>query len=175
VTRDHCILSPDLYNCDVQRFERAFSEADQFEQSQSLEAAIPFYAQALELYGGPYMADILYGNGWCQEKRDRLTNSFIIAVERLAEHAYINAEYYQCVSLCEQVLDADQNIDDVTTWMMRSYSRLGRFTELEHVYRRYLLATTLDPNSIEGQQDLVVQTYLEIGDRRGLQREVGSI
>lgn len=175
VIRDQCILSPDMYDSDVQRFERAFSEADQCEHAQSLESAIPLYVQAFKLYGGPYMADILYGNGWSQTRRDMLMNSFTIAVERLAEHAYSNAEYYQCISLCEQVLDADQNIDDATAWMIRSYARLGLFPELEQAYQRYLHGTTLDPSSAEGQQDLVVQTYLEVSDRRGLQREVGRI
>jgi two-component SAPR family response regulator len=170
ISRDYCILAPDEYSTDAQMFERAFGIADQLEHSHDLASAVPVYTQALELYGGPYMADVAHGNGWWQSRRDVLMNSFIITIERLAEYAYTNGRYHQCIALCQQAIDTDQSADDVTVWVIRAYAALQQFAEVEHAYRRYLRATGINPNTVEGRQDTVVQVYEQLGADKPLNK-----
>jgi DNA-binding SARP family transcriptional activator len=159
ITRDRCVLSPDLYHTDVQLFERVFNIASYTEQAKGLAAAVPLYSQALSLYGGLYMADVPSSATWGQERHDLIMNTFVIASERLAEHAYAQRRYRQCIALCREALRVDPAADDVTVWLLRAYACLGLQGDLERAYRGYLRASALDPHSVELQQDIVVQTY----------------
>jgi DNA-binding SARP family transcriptional activator len=159
ITRDGCVLSPDLYHTDVQLFERVFNIASYTEQANGLPAAVPLYSQALSLYSGSYMADVPSSVTWSQERHDLLMNAFVIAAERLAECAYTQRRYRQCIALCRQALHVDPVADDVTAWRLRACARLGLYGELERVYRGYLRASAVDLQSAEAQQDIVIQTY----------------
>ncbi len=163
IESDHCLLDPDCYYTDVLLFEQAYSLATRVEAEQSLAAAAPLYTNALQLYFGPYMADIPCANGWSRTRRDHLRSSFVIAAERLAEHAYDQGLYRQCIDTCALALDAEPDADEVVTWMLRAYAGAGLYAELEHSYRSYLHAAQLDALSHTGQQDAVVQLYQSLG------------
>lgn len=159
ITDEYCALNPQHYHSDVQLFEQAFSTAYTLEQNHGLEAAAQIYAQAMQLYGGMYMADITPGNSWALQRRQYLMNSFTLAAERLAEHAFNHNHFRQCVTICAQVLDIDNTADDVLVWQLRAFAAEGQRADLELAYRSYLKALRLDPLSSEGQQDQVVQLY----------------
>lgn len=159
ITNDHCILAPDAYHTDARLFEQVFANAIYSEQIGDLELAAPFYQQAMRLYGGPYMVDVLRSCPWCEDQRQHLMNSFIIAAERLAEHAYNQGRYQQCINICHQAIEADETADDLATWLLRAYARLDRRAEIEHAYRRYLRAAAIIPHEADGVQDPVVQLY----------------
>src|SRR4051812_32280058 len=137
IENDHCLLDPDCYHTDVLHFEQAYSQATRVEHEQSLEAAVPLYINALQLYFGPYMADIPCANGWYRSRRDHLRSSFVIAAERVAEHAYEQGLYSQCIDTCALALDAEPGADEVVTWLLRAYAGAGLYAELEHAYRSY--------------------------------------
>lgn len=162
VNRENLLLLPESYHTDVQLFERTFNMACHTENSQGLEAAQPLYAQAMRLYGGPYMADVPRSSDWSQERRDLIMNDFVITAERLAEYAYEQRRYLQCISLCQQALAADPSADDVMAWLLHAYAQLGLRFELEQAYRRYLAASAIDINSPEAPQDTVVQLYQDL-------------
>ncbi len=162
IADNHCLLRPDLFQTDVQAFEHAFALAVHTNESRGLQAAAPLYAQALQLYGGPYMIDLPQGAPWAQPRRDFLRGSFLLAAECLAEHNYACARYDECASICSQIFDGDESADEVVAWLLRAYSQLGQGALLEHTYRRYLQANAVDEQSPEGQHDVVVWTYLQL-------------
>jgi DNA-binding SARP family transcriptional activator len=168
ITRDHCILSPDVYHTDVQLFDRTFNIASYVEQAQGLAAAAPLYSQTSRLYGGSYMADVPCGEIWSQERHDMLMNAFVIAVERLAEYAYTMRRYQQCIGLCRQALRADPCADDVTAWLLRACTRMSMYTEVEQVYRSYLRAASVALQGSDAQQHLVGQKYMSLGRARAV-------
>ena len=136
------------------------------EHESGLEIAAPIYSQAMHLYGGPYMADVPRGSGWCQQRRDHLMNSFMIAAERMAEHTYSLHQYKQCIAICASALDTDAAADEIIVWLMRAYAQEGRQAELEHVYRRYARALRIDLDNLVDHQDPVVQVYQSLGKTR---------
>ena len=165
VADDHCTLTPDMYQLDVDLFEQVYDLAVHVEDAEGLEAAAPLYAQALDLYGGPYLADIGRAS-WAQERRDLLASHFINGCERLAENAYAEGRYRQCLELCRVALDADMAADEVTVWVLRAYAALGRSAELEQAYAAYLRAVRLDPHSDEAHDDVVVEAYEQLAEMR---------
>ncbi len=163
---DRCALSPEVYLADVQLFEQTFDLASKTEDIQGLNVAIPLYRQVLQLYGGSYMADVAWGTDWPQERRERLVSNFVIAAERLAEHAYTRRLDHECITFCRQALDVDATADDITTWLLRAYARLGMWTELERAFRRYLRVTKLDVQAKESQSDAAIRKYYELTKSR---------
>jgi DNA-binding SARP family transcriptional activator len=163
IENDYCLLDPDCYDTDTMLFEQAYSQATRVEQEQSLAAAVPLYTNALQLYFGPYMAGIPCANGWNRSRRAHLRSSFVIAAERLAEHAYGQAQYSQCIDVCALALDAEPAADEVVTWLLRAYAEAGLYADLEQAYRSYLHAAGLDALSAVGKQDAVVRLYQSLG------------
>jgi DNA-binding SARP family transcriptional activator len=159
ITDERCLLSPETYQSDVALFEQSFELALETENQQGLAAAAPLYAQALDFYGGPYLADIVRGSGWMQERRETLAGSFIIASERLAEQLYVGQRYEECIRRCQIVLEDDMAADEIVVWLLRAYAKLGRNVEVEHTYRRYLRTMQLDPQSREAIDDPVIYMY----------------
>jgi DNA-binding SARP family transcriptional activator len=168
ITRDDCVLSPHIYHTDAQLFERVFNIASYTEQANGLPVAVPLYSQALYLYSGSYMADVPSSDTWSQERHDLLMNMFVITAERLAEHAYGQRRYRQCIALCRQALCVDPAADDVTAWLLRACARVGLYDELERAYRGYLHAAMVEPESAELQQDIVAQTYQGLNRARAV-------
>jgi DNA-binding SARP family transcriptional activator len=163
---DYCVLDPAYYHTDMQLFEQTFETATRTERESGLELAAPIYSQAMNLYGGPYLADVPRGSGWSQQRRDHLMNHFMIAAERLAEHAYVQRQYKHCIAICTAALDTNEAADGVIIWLMRAYAQEGRHAELEHVYRRYARALRVDLNDLNNRQDTVVQVYQSLGKAR---------
>jgi len=159
ITSDRCMLSPGTYHTDVQLFERTFNYAYSAEQTRGLAAAAPLYAQVVNLYGGPYMDGVPGSEIWSQERHDLFMNEYLIAAERLAEHAYVRGHYRQCQDICALALQVDPAADDITAWLLRTYNQIGLYDELGRAYREYLRRVAIDPASAEARHDLVVQTY----------------
>lgn len=162
IESDCCLLDTECYHTDVQFFERTYGLATEVEREQGLVQATPLYWQAVQLYGGSYMADITSARMWCRQRRDYLMNSFIIAADRVAEQAYADQQYHKCIGVCRLALDADPTADEPVIWLMRAAATAGHRAELEHVYRNYLRATGLDKQNVERSQDMVAQVYKEL-------------
>lgn len=165
---DTCRLDPLRFETDAHVFERVFALAAEREEAEGLAAAAPLYAQALELYGGPYMGDVLPGSGWMLPRRELLASYYVLAAERLAEDAYERGDDRRCVQLCLQVLDAEPAADDLVTWLLRAYARLGRHAELEFVYQSYLRVTGIKPADPQSEADPVVQAYAAVTRSRAV-------
>jgi DNA-binding SARP family transcriptional activator len=161
IESDYCRLDPTAYATDVQLFEQAYTMAALLEQESGLAEAAPMYARAVQLYGGPYMAGVANAESWSRRRRDDLMGSFMIASERMAEHAYISGKYRQCEDICTQALDADPTADDVLCWLLRALAQAGRYGELERAYRAYLHALEVNQAG-DGASDQAAPTYREL-------------
>lgn len=162
INGDYCRLDPGMFDSDAQIFERTFRLAAETEEAEGLGAAAPLYGQALELYNGPYMADIAPGNGWMLARRELLSSLYVLAAERLAAEAYERGDNRYCVLVCLQALEAEPAADDLITWMLRAYARLGRYRELEQAYRDYLRVTGLKQDDPHVYKDSVINTYFDL-------------
>lgn len=159
IDTDRCMLRPDFVHNSADQFERAFTLADQTEQQAGLEAAAPLYSYALHMYGGPYMSDVVRGSGWMLERRELLTGHFVNAAERLAEYAFMQQRYKECVQVCSLALAEEPDADDVTIWLLRAYRELNQHIDLELAYKRYLRAAGITPRSAPVSSDWVMAAY----------------
>jgi DNA-binding SARP family transcriptional activator len=162
VSGEQISFAADAYTTDARFFEQMFEIACATESEQGLIAAAPLYAQAMQLYTGTYMIDIAGSEEWGQRQRDHLSGNLIIAAERLAEHAFANQRYRQCVAICRQALEIDEAAEELSNWLLRAYDRLNLRQELARAYHSYLRAATVTPHGDEGRHNLVVQTYQEL-------------
>lgn len=161
INRDHCLVDPAAYESDAQVFERLMTMATTAEAESNLAEAAPLYHQAVRLYGGPYMADIV-ASSWSIDRRGDLANAFVFACERLAEHSYNIHDDDECLYFCTMALDTNPGADDITAWMLRAYARRRQPVEVEHAFRRYVRTAAVDVHSSDARTDVVVQAYREI-------------
>ncbi len=145
IDRDHCALNPGVYLCDADHFERTYNLATQREDRDGLAEAAALYHQVISLYDGPYMQDLPRASDWGDERRTLISNSFVIAAERLASYAWEQGNDRQCVIFCRRALEVDPMADDVVAILLRAYDRLGLRVDLEGTYRRYLERSGVDP------------------------------
>lgn len=165
VTREQVLLLPECYHSDVQVFEHIFQLACVTESEHDLAAAVPLYSRAVQLYAGPYLADVALDWEWLERRRDHYTTSFLIAAERLAEHAFGERRYHQCIAICRRALDADETAEEIHVWLLRAYARLHQYSDLTHTYRRYVQVSTLARQDGDAEHDQVVRTYHELTAR----------
>jgi DNA-binding SARP family transcriptional activator len=158
--RDRCTLSPTAYFSDADHFERTFDLACQSEEREGLAAALPLYHQVLALYEGAYMEAIPRASDWGQERRALIDNSYLIAAERLASHAWDSGSDRHCILICSKALAISPAASDLAALLLRVYARQGLTVDLEHAYRRYLKATSINP--LGEPDDEVVETYHEL-------------
>lgn len=163
LSRDHIALNPALYHSDADHFERTLDLASQREGQEGLDAAAPLYHQVVALYDGPYMEAVPRGCDWGYERRDLLANAYLIALERLAEHAYAQGSYRQCVAHCRRALAVDPRAEDLVTWLLKAYEGLGLPVDADQAYLRYLAAAEIDP--LLEPEDSVVRTYQALHTR----------
>lgn len=145
ISRERVTLAPTAYLCDADHFERTFELACLREDQEGLGAAQPLYHQVISLYDGPYMEGIPRGSDWGQERRDLIASSYVIAAERLAEHAYRHQNDRQCVNICRKALGIDPADDDVTVWLLRAFARQCLWVDLEMAFQHYLDAANVNP------------------------------
>lgn len=161
-------LAPDRYLCDAQLFERVFQVALDTEEQQGAEAALPFFQLASLRYTGPYMDGVPHSGEIYAERRSRLLNEYLIALDHLAEHAFRQQHYRQCLRVCQRGLDADPAAEELNGWVLRTYHTLGLRGEVERTYRNYLRAAALDPAAAEATDDPVVRLYQSLQQARAL-------
>jgi DNA-binding SARP family transcriptional activator len=162
ISGDQISFAVDAYTSDARFFEQTFEIACYTESEQGLAAAAPLYARAVQLYTGTYMIDIAGGDEWGQRQRDHLLGNVIIAAERLAEQAFAEQRYRQCVAICRQGLEIDDTAEELSNWLLRAYDRLHLRHEIAQAYHSYLRAATVTPHGDEGRHNPVVRTYQEL-------------
>ncbi len=166
INRERVVLNPSAYLSDADHFERTFDLACQRENEDDLSAAQPLYHQVIALYDGPYMERVPCGTDWGQDRRERIASAYLIAAERLAEHAYEHHSDRLCLAICQRALSLDPTDEDLTIWLLRAYIRQGLWVDAERAFRRYLEVNGLNPR--DDPQNEVVHIYWHLQGKASL-------
>lgn len=163
---DHWSFAVDECFSDVHAFEQTLSRAYDIDMAQGRAAAAALYAQALQLYGGIYMAGLLQDAPWARTRRADLRNGYLIAAECLMEYSFDCERYRDCIKLGSAIFDDDESAEEVIAWLLRAHHQLGEWSQVEYLYRRYLLANQFDASQAEKDEDAVALAYRSLQQLR---------
>ncbi|HEU5090621.1 MAG TPA: bacterial transcriptional activator domain-containing protein [Roseiflexaceae bacterium] len=165
-TDDHWALATDEVFSDVAAFEEAINRAYQLEQRHGRDAAVAVYAQACQLYGGPYMAGLLNDAPWARTRRAQLRADYLLAAEALMEYTFGCERYRDCIAMGTEIFDGDESADGVVCWLVRAHHQLGEWGQANYVYRRYLAANRTDARRALDDGDAVAVVFAELSALR---------
>lgn len=108
------------YECDVELFEWYLNQA---KTSQACQEKIRLLQQAIDLYRGPYLAEV--GSVWVLSERQRLHHLYIHALLNLAELYLETKNYEQALKNCWQVFRDDPGQEMAYRLAMKIYAAQG--------------------------------------------------
>ncbi len=158
VKRSEYWLDSPYFQIDVDAFNAALIQA----RTSTGQAAVRWYEQALDLYQGDYLNNLLYYD-WAINERRRLKQAYLTALQRLAAYRAEFGDYQASLSLLQQILQQDPLREDIHCEAMRYYALLGNRTGIIQQYKELtkLVATELEtaplPTSRELCQSLLLQ------------------
>src|SRR5215210_1737879 len=82
------------------------------------------YEEAVALYRGDFLAEDLYED-WTMIERDRLTNAYVEALDKLADHHAQNGRLRDAIRMCHRILEKDPCHEHTHRRLMEYYVRLG--------------------------------------------------
>lgn len=119
---------------DVREFDDHCERGRRLEEAGREGEAVAEYEAAVALYRGDYLAEDLYED-WTMIERDRLTNSYVDALDRLADHHAENSRLREAARMCHRVLEKDPCHEHTHRRLMEYYVRLGLRGRALHQYR----------------------------------------
>lgn len=119
---------------DVGEFDARCERGRRLEEAGHRGEAMAEYQEAVALYRGDYLAEDLYED-WTMIERERLTNAYVDALDRLAEHHAENGRLRESIRMCHRVLEKDPCHEHTHRRIMEYYVRLGRHGRALHQYR----------------------------------------
>lgn len=123
------------YSIDAVEFAAAVTDGQQAEQRGVRHKAIACYRQAVALYQGPYLPDLLYED-WTVVERERLTLLFTDAALRLGALLLEEGQTHEAIGLAWRVLEQDQLQEDAYQLLMRAHAALGERSTALRVFAR---------------------------------------
>jgi two-component SAPR family response regulator len=108
------------YEYDVESYLKEISLA---ERADTTEKRVAHYQNALRLYRGDYLPDL--DESWVIAERERLFQSYIDVLLKLANMAMNNQKYEEALEICQKALKADSCQEDVHRLAMRIYAAMG--------------------------------------------------
>ena len=119
---------------DVGEFDARCERGRRLEGAGRKEEAAAEYEAAVALYRGDYLAEDLYED-WTMIERDRLTNAYVDALDRLADHHAENGRFRDAIRMCHRILEKDPCHEHTHRRLMEYYVRLGLRGRALHQYR----------------------------------------
>jgi two-component SAPR family response regulator len=108
------------YEYDVEAFD---SHLVRSSKTSDLSNRIEHLQKAVDLYQGPYLADV--DSEWTVHERERLARAYTSALEELA-YRYLNANQLErCLSVCLAALQRDRFHETIYQIRMRAHAALG--------------------------------------------------
>lgn len=160
----HYRLCPTVrVSTDVDEFDARYERGRLLEKMGGMDQAAAGYEAAVALYRDDYLVEDLYED-WTMVERERLSNAYMDALGRLADHYMETGRHQECIGACYRVLEKDRCHEESYRLLMRCYVRLGmrgrairqyRLCE-EILYREYGLVPAsetrdLYENFLQGQ------------------------
>ncbi len=141
---------------DVARFDARYRVGNLHMASGANDTAMQEFEQALPLYRGAYLAEIV-GEDWPIQERMRLEEQYLILLSHLAKWHYAKESFQRAIDYCLRFLALDDLREDVYRLLMRSLYRTGRRNQALRVYRdlTILLDKELSVEPMLETQDLI--------------------
>lgn len=141
---------------DVARFDAHYRAGYRHMSSGEKERAMQEFEQALPLYRGAYLAEIV-GEDWPIQERMRLEEQYLVLLSHLAKWHYQKGSFQQTIDHCQEFLHLDDLREDVYRLLMRSLYKTGRRNQALRVYRdlTILLDKELGVEPMLATQDLM--------------------
>jgi LuxR family maltose regulon positive regulatory protein len=117
---------------DVEAFEALLDEAQATEIDR---ARIEVYRQALQLYGGDYLAT--FDSPWCNLERERLRERYRRGLHALAELHFSQGEYAESQDLYRRALEVDAFDEAACQGLLRSYAGAGQRPQALALYHQF--------------------------------------
>jgi LuxR family maltose regulon positive regulatory protein len=121
------------YWLDVEEFESLIGKANSLKHRDESKA-IELYRQAVELYKGDYLQDLVYED-WSGKERQRLFEVYEQAVHDLAGLLALREDYDGCIELCRRLLAKDNCWEEGYRLLMLCHYKLGNRPGALRVYR----------------------------------------
>jgi LuxR family maltose regulon positive regulatory protein len=121
------------YWLDVEEFESLIGKANSLKHRDESKA-IELYRQAVELYKGDYLQDLVYED-WSGKERQRLFELYEQAVHGLAGLLALKEDYEGCIELCRRLLAKDNCWEEGYRLLMLCHYKLGNRPRALRVYR----------------------------------------
>jgi len=128
------------WTLDVLDFERAITYAHQVEQTQNPTAIRAALEKALALYQGDLLPSCY--DEWILPERDRLSQAFLGALQRLIELLEQERDYNAAIRAAKRLLHHDPMEEATYRHLMRLYAARGDRASAVHVY--HTCATVLE-------------------------------
>jgi DNA-binding SARP family transcriptional activator len=128
-------LSPEVrIATDVDEFDGLYERGRSLERANRAEEAAALYEEAVGLYRGDYLIEDLYED-WTMVERERLSNTCVEMLDRLAVYYLEGGRPRDSVRLCYMALEKDLCHEHSHRILMRCYARLGQRDRALRQYR----------------------------------------
>ena len=119
---------------DVDVIDGLISQGDKsFEYD--VEAAIPYYQQAVAFYKGEYLQELPYAE-WCSEERERLLALILRTADRLARTLIAKKNWEEAIEVCHFILGRDNCWEQAYRLMMIAHNQLSNRAKALRIYQR---------------------------------------
>jgi LuxR family maltose regulon positive regulatory protein len=135
------------YEYDVDAF---LTHLEQAHATQSLSERITHLQKAVELFRGPYLADI--DATWAWPEREHLDQTYLSSATELAELYLQQSKPAQTLEICQRILEYDSCFEQAYRLAMRAHANMGNRPEVVRQYQacKEILQEELDlPPSAE--------------------------
>src|SRR5262245_39754055 len=130
------LLNPSLViEHDVDQFLAAYERGRRATVAGRPEEARPAYDRARALYGGGYLADSPYCDGWASNRRAGLQDVQLRILYEPSRLCSAAGDWEQAADCCHEILAADPYREDAYRQLMRCQAARGRFGDVQRTYR----------------------------------------
>ena len=131
----HYRLCPGVrVSTDVEEFDARYERGRHLEAAGREEEAALEYEAAVGLYRGDYLVENLYED-WTMVERERLTNSYVDMLGRLAGRYMGVGRAQEGIGACFRVLEKDRCHEESYRMLMRCYAGMGQRGRALRQYR----------------------------------------
>ena len=117
-------LDPELCQVDVEEFLSLNKDGERKEEQGEIKAAISLYKQAIELYGGDFLAEELY-HPWVEGKREEWRGRFLDLLYRLAKLYEGHGSVLKAIDCYHKVVQTDPLAESAYRSLMLLFARRG--------------------------------------------------
>jgi LuxR family transcriptional regulator, maltose regulon positive regulatory protein len=118
------------FEYDVEAFESYLTRA---KSAQDVEERVKYYEKAVDLVAGPFLDDIYAG--WTTVERERLNQSYLAALQALAELLQKQAHPERALAVCQRALEYDPTFEAAYFLAMQVHHKLGDRASVIRTYQ----------------------------------------